>query len=794
MKKKNLLTTLLLLMVSICTVYGQAGNGTEVTMQGFHWESKNFDWYNIVNNHAADLADSQIDAIWMPPPSDAASPDGYLPRRLYRLDNSYGTEAQQRAMINSLHNHGVKVIADIVINHRVGTTGWGDFTEPEWGCWAVVHGDSWPGACGNHDTGSHYDPARDLDHTNETVRNDLKAWMNWLKNDVGYDGWRYDYVHGFAAHYIKEYNDATNPWFSVGELWDGNTQNVINWIDGTQGASTAFDFPLKYILHRAVEGGYWELNNGGQAPGVIGAWPQRAVTFIDNHDTGSTQAYSPFPSNHIMQGYAYILTHPGSPMVFWEHYYDWGLYDQIKALIKIRKDNGLHHASQINIQKSDDAYAAIIDGKVAMKIGPGNWSPSGSGWILKTYGNNYAVWDQLEGDSGNQPGEPSENVFTVHFKKPSGWGNNIRVHHWGAQPSGAIADSNWPGVQMTAEGDDWFSFTFNNVDQSNLLFHDNNGNQTDDLARGTNGWYENGVWLNDDPRGGGNEPEPGDGFEVYFRQPAGWASSIRVHHWGASPVGSLANSSWPGVAMINEGGGWYKFVFNNINSTNLLFHDNNGNQTLDLTRDRNGWYDNGTWHDSDPRGGGANGLTIHFHTNWSNPHMHYWNITPTGAAPNTTWPGASMAPEGNGWYVYTIDNAECANIVFNNGGSPQTADLFRCGEGWYINGAWHNQFPGSDAQEQDASVLNGDYVLDLGQNFPNPFDEATTISFSLSKEGSVNLIVYNMLGNPVADLAKGNYKAGIHEVELSSSGLSSGIYIYALSAEGKTIRKRMVVK
>ncbi len=35
------------------------------------------------------------------------------------------------------------------------------------------------------------------------------------------------------------------------------------------------------------------------------------VTFIDNHDTGSTQQHWPFPSEHVGQGYAYIFTHPG---------------------------------------------------------------------------------------------------------------------------------------------------------------------------------------------------------------------------------------------------------------------------------------------------------------------------------------------------------------------------------------------------------------------------------------------------------------------------------------------------
>ena len=47
----------------------------------------------------------------------------------------------------------------------------------------------------------------------------------------------------------------------------------------------------------------------------MGWWPAKAVTFIDNHDTGSTQAMWPFPSDKVMQGYEYILTHPGTPCI-----------------------------------------------------------------------------------------------------------------------------------------------------------------------------------------------------------------------------------------------------------------------------------------------------------------------------------------------------------------------------------------------------------------------------------------------------------------------------------------------
>ena len=60
----------------------------------------------------------------------------------------------------------------------------------------------------------------------------------------------------------------------------------------------------------------------GRPPGVIGLWPSRAVTFIDNHDTGSTLQHWPFPAEHVGEGYCYLLTHPGTPCVLIDHWDD----------------------------------------------------------------------------------------------------------------------------------------------------------------------------------------------------------------------------------------------------------------------------------------------------------------------------------------------------------------------------------------------------------------------------------------------------------------------------------------
>lgn len=64
------------------------------------------------------FVDAGFTAIWLPPPSDAVSDQGYLPRDYYNLNSKYGTEAQLRELLAVMHEYGMKAIADIVINHR----------------------------------------------------------------------------------------------------------------------------------------------------------------------------------------------------------------------------------------------------------------------------------------------------------------------------------------------------------------------------------------------------------------------------------------------------------------------------------------------------------------------------------------------------------------------------------------------------------------------------------------------------------------------------------------------------
>jgi len=89
-------------------------------------------------------------------------------------------------------------------------------------------------------------------------------------------------------------------------------------------------------------------------------------------------------------------------------------------------------------------------------------------------------------------------TFTVYFYPPAGWGSSIKIYWWDAQPSGVLADGTWPGVNMTNDGNGWWSYTFTNVTSTNLIF-DDGSNQTGNLNSGTTEWYENNTWYTTNP-------------------------------------------------------------------------------------------------------------------------------------------------------------------------------------------------------------------------------------------------------------------------------------------------------
>jgi len=79
----------------------------------------------------------------------------------------------------------------------------------------------------------------------------------------------------------------------------------------------------------------------------------------------------------------------------------------------------------------------------------------------------------------------------------------------------------------------------------------------------------------------------------------------------------------------------------------------------------------------------------------------------------------------------------------------------------------------------------------LGQNFPNPFNPTTNISFTLPENSEVSLKIYDIMGREVAALAENAaYSSGSHTVQFDASHLSSGIYIYRLDLQNGVVKSR----
>jgi len=181
-------------------------------------------------------------------------------------------------------------------------------------------------------------------------------------------------------------------------------------------------------------------------------------------------------------------------------------------------------------------------------------------------------------------------------------------------------------------------------------------------------------------------------------------------------------------------------------------------------------------------------LTVHFYkpANYTNPHIYWWNA---GNAPATSWPGVLMTNEGNGWYTYTLKGTKSANLIFNNGGQPQTADLTRDKEGWYYNSVWYDTKPNVVSVDGKNNPVG--FVLE--QNYPNPFNPTTVIRYSLSNPGLVSLQIFDILGRLIQTEVNEFQPAGNYRIDVNGKNLPSGIYYYTLKSGSFSSTKKMTV-
>ena len=422
----------------------------DVILQAFYWDSydskkatttygrtKWIDHINGTNGSNAVEMGQWFDMIWLPQLSKSTGGMGYLPTNYSSLDSDLGTKKRLDELVQTFHQNGARVIADIVINHAVAGQGWCNYDQKynfgEYGSFLPdgsyicktdeINYTSAAGSCRGYATGgdddgygdeANYPDGRDWDHTNAKVREMFKAYLKWLHNVVKIDGVRYDYCKGYHNSHINEYNRAAETYFSVMEYWDGNVNTLQSRLADAGWNTTTFDFATKYTaFNNGIASDYYQ---GLKGAGLPGAGKSRyAVTFVDSHDSfqrdnnelcGENNSMS-LCRDKVLQCNAYMLSMPGVPCVFWPHWVTFK--DEIKAMINARYKTGVHSESAVSDEAGDGFYKATItgtNGSIRLLLGPNSgYNNTPGGYTLAVKGVNYGVYYKADGARGDKDTE-----------------------------------------------------------------------------------------------------------------------------------------------------------------------------------------------------------------------------------------------------------------------------------------------------------------------------------------------------------------------------------------------------
>ena len=348
-----------------------------VMLQGFYWDSFSQTQWTKLEKQADELS-QYFSLVWLPQSGNCGGKSmGYDDLYWFpgHYDSSFGTEAQLRSLITTFKAKGIGTIADVVINHRRNVSSWVDFPKETYNgvtyelkstdicsnddggktkTWASQNGYS---LSTNNDTGEGWDGMRDLDHKSENVQTNVKAYLKMLLADLGYVGFRYDMVKGYAGSYTKLYNEDANPQFSVGEYWDGNASTVKNWINAAGKTSAAFDFPFRYTVRDAINNNDWRKLSGNSLISDNN-YKQYSVTFVENHDTEKRSNADQDPiKKDTLAANAFLLAMPGTPCVFLTHWID--CKRDIKAMIDVRNAVGIHNQSEYLPYATQQTYYTV---------------------------------------------------------------------------------------------------------------------------------------------------------------------------------------------------------------------------------------------------------------------------------------------------------------------------------------------------------------------------------------------------------------------------------------------------
>ena len=595
---KKIYFTLIALLASInMLAQGWPANYSGVMLQGFSWDSYDYSQWTVLEKQADDMK-GFIDLVWLPQSGkciETTQVMGYKPYYYFNQNSSFGTEAELRSLIAKFKAAGIGAIADVVVNHR-NTDGW--FTFPtetyngvtykmqptdickndDGGATAKQATKEGVSLSNNNDEGQDWDGCRDLDHKSANVQKIIKAYLKFLKEDMGYTGFRYDMVKGFSGTHVADYNDATGVEFSVGEYWDGNP-SIINWINKTNKKSAAFDFQFRYNVRDAVNGAAdgkvasfsdWSKLNSTNNLMHDANYRQYAVTFVENHDMQYRSASEPLDPlrKDTLAANAYMLAMPGTPCIFQPH---WRAYKQeLKSMIEARKLAGITNMSNYtNKMAQTSCFANETTGnKAKLIVVVGNntkaYTPSADyAQILEGYHYRYYLSKSAETAWCNIPSGEYEAGFKAKLTAVS-QNNNAKLVY------------TTDGTAPTAKSKQVTTGSTINIDNTCTL--------------------KVGLLINGNVTGIRTYNYTVKAFEPYTITV--YANADQVTNWGAAMYFYAWNSSetitkaWPGTAVTAtktlNGKKWYYMDFK-IKSkdaiVNVIFNQGNGTgkkQTEDL--------------------------------------------------------------------------------------------------------------------------------------------------------------------------------------------------------------------
>lgn len=599
---KHLLPLLLFLGI-YNNVYAQGwpANYDGVMLQGFYWNSYDDTKWTNLKSQVNDFADN-FSLIWLPQSGKCLGNSqtmGYKPYYYFNQNSSFGTEAELRDLIKTFKGKGIGMVADVVVNHH-DTDGW--FTFPaevykgvtyQFKSTDIVANDDKGKAATeatkkgvslskNNDEGEDWDGCRDLDHKSQNVQTIIKAYLKYLKDDLGYTGFRYDMVKGFSGSHVADYNKAAGVEYSVGEYWDSNAR-IQSWINATLKNSAAFDFQFRYNVRDAINSNNWAALKSTNNLMNDKNWRQYAVTFVENHDMeyrSASEQQDPIRRDTLAAN-AYLLAMPGTPCVFFTHWQEYK--DEIGAMISARKAAGITNMSDYEVKVATSAYYAVnVNKTLYAAVGRlDKMENPGADWqkVLSGYHYAYFLNKSLETAFVDKASGIREKSFKVKLLAVSKDASAKLVY---------TTDGTAPTAKskQVASGDE-ITISSDCVLKVGILV---GGSVKGIITRNYT------IQHVEEGPDAFETPAPGYTYNAYFVAPATWKNEVKC--WAWTKTDNYTGGTWPGEKCYKIGKNGKQYIYQwcyygtlTTPPTGIIFNNNGSAQTDDFTFVNGAYYD-----------------------------------------------------------------------------------------------------------------------------------------------------------------------------------------------------------